>query len=108
MAEKTVKKITRKVIRRTVTRLNPGVKPRVSTETEPQKSDVKVKKVCFFCESKQMPSYTDTNTLRKVLTERGKIVPKLRSGLCSKHQRRVTIQIKYARHLSLLPFTSKV
>ncbi len=66
------------------------------------------KRVCPFCQNKNLPSYTDISTLRRYLTERARIVPKLRSGLCSKHQRVVTKQIKYARHLSLLPFTPKV
>ena len=68
-----------------------------------------VKKVCFFCtatKTKAVPIiYTDVVTLRKVVTDRGKIVSKQRSGLCSGHQRIITKQIKYARHLALLPFT---
>lgn len=108
MAEKTVKKITRKVIKRAVTRLNPDVGTKLPAEVGSQKAEVKTKKVCFFCESKTLPNYTDVNSLRRSLTERGKIVPKLRSGLCSKHQRRLTTQVKYARHLGLLPFTSGV
>lgn len=66
------------------------------------------KKVCLFCQSQTAPSYTDLVTLRRFLTDRVKIVPKLKSNLCSKHQRRVGRQIKYARHLALLPFTPKV
>lgn len=109
MAQEPVKKITKKVIKRAVSRLNPEVKQTARSEhVDFQRSDVKAKKTCFFCDSKTFPVYTDINNLRRVLTERGKIVPKLRSGLCSKHQRRVTTQIKYARHLSLLPFTSRV
>ncbi len=109
MAEKITKKITRKVIKRAVSRLAPeAVTIRAPKETESSRSEIKAKKVCFFCESKTMPSYTDVNTLKRVLTERSKIVPKMRSGLCSKHQRRVTMHIKYARHLSLLPFTPAV
>lgn len=112
MAEIATKKVTRKVIKKAVSRLaslsgrsglNPEVKPQASEE-----QPTKTRKTCYFCESKATPSYTDLNTLRKFLTERGKIVPKLRSGQCSKHQRRITSQIKYARHLALLPFTSRV
>jgi len=66
------------------------------------------KKVCAFCESKTTPSYTDTVALRRVTSTRGKIVPKLRSGTCSKHQRALTREIKRARHLALLPFTLRV
>ncbi|MDD5147714.1 MAG: 30S ribosomal protein S18 [Candidatus Daviesbacteria bacterium] len=66
------------------------------------------KRACFFCQSKTNPSYTDTNVLRRFVTDRAKIVPKLKSNLCSKHQRIVTKQIKYARHLALFAFTPKV
>lgn len=66
------------------------------------------KKVCFFCENKSVPTYTDAITLKKFMTDRGKIVPKLRSGVCSKHQRRVAREVKRARHLALLPFTLSV
>ncbi len=63
------------------------------------------KKVCFFCKGKTSPSYIDVVTLRKFINDRAKIVAKSRNGLCSKHQRRVSEQIKYARNLALLPFT---
>lgn len=80
-----------------------------SKDTEPVvQTSARSKRVCLFCQSKASPSYTDLVTLRRFLTDRAKIVPKLKSSLCSKHQRRVTKQIKYARHLALLPFTPKV
>lgn len=66
------------------------------------------KKVCLFCESKTVPSYTDSITLRKFMNERTRIVTRQRTGACSKHQRSITDQIKYARHLSLLPFVPKI
>lgn len=77
-------------------------------QTEESQKAVWSKKACFFCQSKTNPSYTDTALLRRFVTDRAKIVPKLKSNLCSKHQRSVTKQVKYARHLSLLPFTPKV
>lgn len=55
-----------------------------------------------------VPSYTDTVSLKRFVSSRAKIVPKLRSGACSKHQRALTREIKRARHLSLLPFTLQV
>src|SRR3989344_279569 len=64
---------------------------------------VEKKRECFFCKGKIEPSYTDIVTLRKFVSDRAKIVPKMRSSACSKHQRRITKQVKYARHLSLLP-----
>lgn len=66
------------------------------------------KKVCLFCESKKEPTYTDTVTLRKFMSERARIVARARSGSCSKHQRRIAREIKYARHLSMLPFVNRV
>lgn len=63
------------------------------------------KLVCFFCERKILPDYKDYKTLRNFLTDRAKIVGKERSGVCSKHQRYLTREIKRARHLALLPFT---
>ena len=78
-----------------------------SKETRPQVTD-KVKKKCAYCETKTLPSYTDAVGLRRFTSGRAKIVPKLRSGICSKHQRMLAREVKRARHLSLLPFTLKV
>lgn len=65
-------------------------------------------KKCFFCSEKKEPEFTDTAVLNRFITERAKIVPASRSGLCSKHQKRITIAIKHARHLALLPFVAKI
>lgn len=66
------------------------------------------KKSCPFCENGKSPTFTDVAFLRKFMSDRAKILNKQRSGVCSKHQRRVAKQIKYARHLSLLPFTNQL
>jgi len=66
------------------------------------------KRVCLFCQNETNPTYTDLAILRRFLTDRAKIVAKERSGVCSKHQRAVAKNIKYARHLALLPFVPKV
>ncbi|MFH1833302.1 MAG: 30S ribosomal protein S18 [Candidatus Levyibacteriota bacterium] len=63
-----------------------------------------VPKNCYFCKEKKEPFYGEIETLRRYLTERGKIVPRSRNGLCSKHQRVLTFTIKHARFLALLPF----
>lgn len=68
----------------------------------------KPKKVCFFCESKKEPIYFDSITLRRFMNDRGKISPRIRTGACSKHQRRLSNEIKRARYLSLLPFTPQI
>lgn len=100
------KKITRKLISKRA--VEKKEEPVEQTETTEVQKEVKSKRVCYFCQNKQNPSYTDTNLLRRFITDRAKIVPKTKNNLCSKHQRRVSRQIKYARHLSLLPFTPKV
>ena len=65
-----------------------------------------VPKKCYFCTEKKEPGFSDVATLNRFMTERAKIISRQRSGLCAKHQKRVTIGIKHARHLGLLPFTA--
>ncbi len=66
------------------------------------------KRVCSFCVDKVTHiDYKEVFKLRKYITERGKILPRRISGNCAKHQRQVTIAIKRARHIALLPFTSE-
>lgn len=106
MAEK--KKIVKKVISRIpVTKETQEVKEETTEAVETQK-EVRSKKVCQFCQNKTNPSYTDLAVLRRFLSDRAKIQPRARSGVCSKHQRGVAKNIKYARHLALLPFVPKV
>lgn len=61
---------------------------------------------CFFCQYKSDPSYKDIENLEKFLSLRKKIVSREKSGLCAKHQRSLTKQIKYARYLALIPYVS--
>ncbi len=63
-----------------------------------------VPKNCYFCVEKKEPWYNDVESLGRYTTERGKIIGRNRSGICAKHQRRLSLAIKYARHLALLPF----
>ncbi|HBV97903.1 MAG: 30S ribosomal protein S18 [Peptococcaceae bacterium BICA1-7] len=66
------------------------------------------KRVCVFCVDKQEGiDYKDIPRLKKFITERGKILPRRISGNCAKHQRMLTISIKRARNIALLPFTSE-
>jgi small subunit ribosomal protein S18 len=51
--------------------------------------------------------YKDAGKLRRFITERGKILPRRISGNCAKHQRQVTLAIKRARNIALLPFTAE-
>ena len=65
------------------------------------------KKVCRFCaDSSLQIDYKDARTLRYFVTERGKIIPRRISGNCAKHQRKITLAIKRARHLALVPYTN--
>ncbi len=65
------------------------------------------RKVCSFCGEKNYTGidYKDINKLRRYISERGKILPRRMSGTCAKHQRAVTVAIKRARHIALLPYT---
>lgn len=65
------------------------------------------KKVCSFCTEKTKDiDYKDTNRIRSFTSERAKIMPRRMTGVCSKHQRKLTIAIKRARHLALMPYVS--
>ncbi|MBI2268549.1 MAG: 30S ribosomal protein S18 [Candidatus Blackburnbacteria bacterium] len=65
---------------------------------------IKANLVCAFCTGGKTPNYKDWETLSHFLSDRGKILGRGRSGVCAKHQRRLTQAIKRARHLALLPF----
>ena len=63
------------------------------------------RKVCRFCaDSSIVIDYKDPKTLKYFTTERGKIIPRRISGTCAKHQRKLTVAIKRARCIALLPF----
>ena len=65
------------------------------------------KRVCQFCTDKiDRIDYKDVLKLRsRFISERGKILPRRVSGNCAKHQRKLTVAIKRARHLALMPYT---
>ena len=63
------------------------------------------RKVCAFCQAKVDDiDYKDVNTLKKYITEGGKILPRRMTGTCAKHQRVLATAIKRARLVDLLPF----
>ncbi len=65
------------------------------------------RKVCSFCVDKaDYIDYKDVAKIRRFISERGKILPRRVTGSCAQHQRSLTIAIKRARHLALLPFSS--
>ncbi|MGP1577231.1 MAG: 30S ribosomal protein S18 [Treponema sp.] len=63
------------------------------------------KKVCRFCSQKAKIDYKEPDSLRRFITERGKILPRRITGTCAKHQRKLALEIKRARALALLPYT---
>jgi len=65
------------------------------------------KKVCKFCAQKHKIDYKDSDTLRRFITERGKILPRRMTGTCAKHQRALALAIKQARSIALLPFVAE-
>ena len=65
------------------------------------------RKVCRFCSNSEIIiEYKEPGTLRRFLTERGKIIPRRISGNCAKHQRELTSAIRKARTIALLPFVT--
>ena len=67
----------------------------------------KRRKVCQFCVDKaDFVDYKDTAKLRRYTSERGKILPRRTTGTCAAHQRQLTVAIKRARHIALLPYVA--
>ena len=65
------------------------------------------KKVCYFCANHvDYIDYKDVELLKRYISEKGKILPRRVTGTCAKHQRTLTVAIKRARIMWLLPFTT--
>jgi small subunit ribosomal protein S18 len=66
------------------------------------------KKVCKFCTEKiEAISYRDVRLLQQFVAERGKIVPRRLTGVCTRHQRRLSLAIKQSRNIALLAFATR-
>jgi small subunit ribosomal protein S18 len=79
----------------------------MAVRKEREKRVFQKKKVCRFCADKNLAiDYKDYRSLKYFTTERGKIIPRRISGNCALHQRKVTLAIKRARNIALLPFTT--
>jgi small subunit ribosomal protein S18 len=62
-------------------------------------------KACPLCESGiRQINYKDDKTLSRLTTEQGKILPRRMTGMCARHQRQVSLAIKRARYLALVPY----
>jgi small subunit ribosomal protein S18 len=65
------------------------------------------RKVCAFCvDHVREIDYKDVARLRRYLSDRGKIEPRRKTGTCARHQRRLSVALKNARHMALMPYTS--
>lgn len=66
------------------------------------------RKVCQFCvDHAREIDYKEVNRLRRYLSDRAKIEPRRKTGTCAKHQRMLTVALKNARHMALLPYTAQ-
>jgi small subunit ribosomal protein S18 len=76
-------------------------------ERSMKKEIIKTKKVCRFTENKiKYIDFKDVKLLQRYVTEQGKIIPKRITGTSAKYQRQLSIAIKRARHMALLPYVS--
>jgi small subunit ribosomal protein S18 len=78
-----------------------------SSSRKPRRT-IKVATNCEFCKGGKEPDYKNYTALKRYLSDRAKIIGKKRTGICSKHQRRLSLAIKRARHLGLLPLTPSI
>ena len=79
--------------------------PAAAAEREFRRQSYGRRKVCNFCVDKiKYIDYKDVNRLRRYLSDRAKIEPRRKTGVCAKHQRKLTTALKRARHMALLPF----
>lgn len=66
------------------------------------------KKVCPLCANKELVlDYKNAEQLKKFINDKGKILPRRATGACSKHQRDITIAVKRARQIAILPYTQE-
>ena len=64
------------------------------------------KKVCVLCSDKNFElDYKNVEQLKKFINDKGKILPRRATGACAKHQRAITLAVKRARHIAILPYT---
>lgn len=66
------------------------------------------KKVCALCANKELVlDYKNAEQLKKFINDKGKILPRRATGACAKHQRDITLAVKRARQIAILPFTQE-
>lgn len=87
----------------------PKPKPRSKSKAraEGKRRYVPRRKVCAFCVDKVAAiNYKEPAKLRRYLSDRGRIEPRRKTGTCARHQRRLSVALKRARHLALMPYTA--
>ncbi len=83
--------------------------PRTGGGREGGRKYFRRKKVCKFCVEKiDAINYKDVRLLSQFVAESGKIVPRRLTGVCTPHQRRLSVAIKQARNIALLPFAARL
>lgn len=93
--------------------LNEVVSAPVATEEQKVQQPKKYKKVakrkvCSFCvDHLDDVDYKDVAKLKRYITEKGKILPRRQTGTCAEHQRALTVAIKRAREMALLPYVGE-
>ena len=66
------------------------------------------KKVCPLCADKNLVlDYKNADQIRKFINDKGKILPRRATGACAKHQRDITLAVKRARQIAVLPYTAE-
>lgn len=82
--------------------------PKSKSKSAAKKERRPKRKVCTFCADRLEPiDYKDQTRLRKYISERGKILPRRISGNCASHQRALTVAVKRARVIAILPFVAQ-
>jgi len=83
----------------------PPIRKRTNDDTGRKRKVYHRRKVCRFCADSNLAiDYKDARALKYFITERAKIIPRRISGTCAKHQRSLTVAIKRARTIALLPY----
>jgi small subunit ribosomal protein S18 len=78
----------------------------VSSRGKQQKFKRRTPGVCSFCEHGVDPNYKDVKALEAMMTDKGKILSRQRTGNCQKHQRTLARAIKRARYVALVPYVT--
>ncbi|MFZ8843388.1 MULTISPECIES: 30S ribosomal protein S18 [Thermoflexus] len=85
----------------------PAPAPAAPAKAAPTRRYAQPPRLCYFCVERVAIDYKNVDLLRRFVNDRARIKPRRQTGTCAKHQRRLSVAIKRARHLGLLPFTAE-